>query len=161
MTRFRSLFAGVSLIVASAALAPPRTVATAHASAKAAPGRIVFSGGMLSRRIVLDNWNENLRVMLAASEIRVIPQDSLRERPRINVAMYWGLSWQIPRDAGDSTPSLSDGQRAQPGTFYPTFHGRDALWVFGPNGLMRSSTRVLQRDGLDVLATHGIPVVAK
>jgi hypothetical protein len=120
-------------------------------STMAAPHRIVFSGGPLRDVVVMEDWNENLRLMQSLGRVRTIPPGSLGTRPRIDVAMYWGPFARAARVPGDS------GVQIQRGEYYPKFRNQDALWVFGPIGRTPSSTREIDPAGIEILVGYGLP----
>lgn len=127
----------------------------------AAPQVIVFGGGPLRQRVVLNDWSENQRLMLAAGRVVRVPADSFRNRPRISVAMYWGSQWKDRTDLPDSVSIFSTLDGAQSGAFYPRVKGQPGLWVFGPAAASPGSTRILEREGMAILAKHGVPVDIK
>lgn len=110
----------------------------------AAPRRIVFSGGALSKDVVIDDAAVNMRFMGAISEGKYVSAVSLARRPRIDVALYW---------IDDKTP-----QRA---TFYPRMSGESAVWVFAPDGRVVPATRSVSREGLELLKKAGVPIVVR
>jgi hypothetical protein len=135
-------------------------VAVATAAKFAAPEVIVFGGGPLEQRVTLADWPENLRLMQATSTRIQISPESLRARPRMNVAMYWGSHWRgwTRTPLTDTVSSFDKLEGAQPGAFYPAHRGRKAIWVFGPTGTMPSSARSVSAPGLEILRRHGVPV---
>ena len=126
----------------------------------AAPEVIVFSGGPLKQRILLLDWNENHRLVLAAGELASRSLDSLRGRPRINVAMYWGTQWRGRTDLPDTVAVSAIWPGYQSGAFYPALGGKPAVWVFGPAGIAPASVRKITPEGLRILKTRGVPVAA-
>src|SRR3954469_26064737 len=127
----------------------------------AAPQVIVAGGGPLRQRVVLADWNENHRLMLATTEAAAIQIESLRQRPRIRVAMYWGLQWKGRLDLPDSVTLLAAPDGAQGVPFYPGFRGRPAVWLFGAYGVTPASARHVASEGLAILAKHQIPVAVE
>lgn len=149
-----------------AAFALPVVLATASASPLfasrfAAPEIIVAHGGPLKQRVVLPDFAENHRLMLATDEITRVDSKSLAERPRIRLAMYWGVEWRGRLDLPDSIGPMAAANGAQAGAFYPAFHGQPPFVVFGPYGAMPTSVRRITREGLQILAAHKIPTSAK
>jgi hypothetical protein len=131
------------------------------AAVLAAPQIIVAGGGPLRHRVVLADWNENQRLMLATTGAVPIQVNSLRQRPRIRVAMYWGPQWMGRLDLPDSVTLLEESNGAQSGAFYPALRGRPAVWLFGSYGVTPASARHVAGEGLAILAKHGIPVAVE
>jgi hypothetical protein len=127
----------------------------------AAPEVIVLNGGPLHRRVVLSDWAENQRLMLATGRNVPLFPDSLRQRPRINVAMYWGVQWRGRTDLPDSVAAGLIPNGLQPGVLYPAIHGKHAVWVFGGVGEARTSARMITSEGLQILTRRGVPVAVK
>src|ERR1700682_1177895 len=123
----------------------------------AAPRVILVYGGGLPRPVVLDDWNENLNLMVAmSSDASDVSKDSLVRRPSFRVAMFWGPVWdEYMRAGGD--PSALNPDQAQLGRFYPRTGTSDPLFTFdsipGPGALVRK----LLPKGVEILARHGIP----
>lgn len=131
------------------------------ASAFAAPQVIVASGGPLTRRLVLADFAENLRLMLAGEDISPVREASLRVRPRIRLAMYWGVQWKGRLDLPDSLSQIAGTEGVQAGAFYPAFRGQPALWQFGAYGATPARVRGVAPAGLAILAKHGIPITVE
>lgn len=138
-------------------MGPNRT----HAPSRlAAPGVIVFSGGPLTNPIVLSDWAENQRLMMAAVPA-MVSDSELAHRAKIDVAMYWGGEWSRFAVSPDSRALLRRMREAQPGAYYPAAHLRPAVWIFGPMGAMRSSRRHLGAEGVAILRAHHLPVAPR
>lgn len=124
----------------------------------AAPRVILVYGGGLPSQVVLDNWNENLDLMLAMSlqAPEEVSMDSLVRRPSFRVAMFWGPVWDEYIRAGGDPSSLNPDQ-AQLGRYYPRTGPSDPLFTFdsipGPGALVRK----LLPKGVEILARHGVP----
>jgi hypothetical protein len=149
--------AGISVVTAILAAGaawetPP------HDRSFAAPKVIVLGGEPLRHRVVLTDFDENLRLMLAATQVVPVSADSLAKRPRIRLVMYWGDQWSGRSDLPDSITTSLLANGAQPGAFYPAFRGRPALWKFGAVGRMPASMRWLSPEGVAILGNHGVPV---
>lgn len=123
----------------------------------AAPQVIVVNGGPLRQRVVLVDFEENMRLMLATTATASVQLASLRQRPRIPVAMYWGIEWMGKLDLPDSVGPIAATPGAQPGAFYPAFRGQPAIWLFGAYGVTPASARWVKGEGLAILAKHKIP----
>ena len=131
------------------------------ASAFAAPEIIVANGGPLTRRIVLSDFAENHRLMLADVEVPPVREASLRVRPRIRLAMYWGVHWKGRLDLPDSVSRIALLEGAQGGAFYPAFRGQPALLQFAASGAALGRARGVAPAGLAILAQHGIPITIR
>src|SRR3954453_8056923 len=131
-------------------------ISSPDATRFAAPEVIVATGGPLTRRVVLTDFDENRRLMLAATEIAPVQSATFRSRPRIRLAMYWGVQWQGKANLPDSVTPTAAANGAQTGAFYPGFRGEPAVWLFGAYGPMRASARHVTPDGLAILARHKI-----
>lgn len=148
----RSSLTRLSLLALLAAPAPSRV------PAMAAPEVIVFNGGPLQHRVTLSDFAENARLMQSTSQEVRTTSDSLRVRPRIRVAMYWGTQWRGRLDLPDSISAFAfDG--AQSGTLYPAWRGKPARWVFGSVWGAAGGTRAISAEGIALLRKHEIPVV--
>jgi hypothetical protein len=117
----------------------------------AAPNYILVTGPGLTHPILLSNWNENLALLLAVGGARRaigITAERLEERPRLDLAEFWGWSG-LPRPTRASkTPDH--------GHFYPA-HGRQlAVIVLMVNG--DTLPRLAPPTVLRILARHGIPL---
>jgi hypothetical protein len=124
----------------------------------AAPRVIVLGGGPLRHRVVLADFDENLRLMLAATEIVRVRADSLAKRPRIRLVMYWGDQWSGQSDLPDSIGTIPFRDGAQPGAFYPAWRGQPPLWEFGAFNKVSASMRWLSGEGIAILAKRGVLV---
>lgn len=128
------------------------------ASRFAAPQIIVANGGPLRQRVVLSDFTENHRLMLATTQSAMVQRESLVQRPRVRVAMYWGFQWKGRTDLPDSVDVLSAATGAQPGSFYPAARGQPAVWVFGASAGSPTSIRWITAEGLAILQRHKIPI---
>jgi hypothetical protein len=156
--------ASLSAIVHSTDLGATSHEASRKASRKAsraAPGVIVFAGGPLRKAIVLSNWTENQRLMMAAIQHVAVDDTALARRQKIEVTMYWGAMWSSFAATPDSLALLGRIREAQHGAYYPASHGEAAVWVYGPTGTMAKSTRLLTSDGIAILRAHLLPVAVK
>jgi len=123
----------------------------------AAPRLILVYGPPLAQPVVLDDWQENLTFMVAATEDAGLSADTLRGRPYFRLAFFWGQEWAAYVDAGKPLSALSPEQGNQAGSFYPAVGDAGPVLTFdsipGPGPL----TRRLEQAGVAVLARHGIP----
>jgi hypothetical protein len=123
----------------------------------AAPRLILVYGPPLAQPVVLDDWQENLTLMVAAAEDAGLSADKLRGRPYFRLAFFWGPEWTAYVDAGKPLSALRPEQGNQAGRFYPAVGDAGPVLTFdsipGPGPL----TRRLEPAGVAVLARHGIP----
>jgi len=123
----------------------------------AAPRLILVYGPPLAQPVVLDDWQENLTLMVAATEDAGLPADKLRGRPYFRLAFFWGQEWAAYVDAGKPVGALRPEQGNQAGRFYPAIGDAGPALTFdsipGPGPLIRR----LEQAGVAVLARHGIP----
>jgi len=127
-----------------------------NAHSKAAPGIIIVTGKPLTSRVILSDWNENHRLMMGLGRLVSMPEDSLRIRPSLNLAMYWGTRTYSP-GLRDTVPVAFSPFGSQRGTFYPATPGREPLWWFGPPLGARESMRIVGPEALAILRRRGIP----
>ncbi len=140
----RSVLVG-AIVAALAALVP------ALPASAAAPRLVMISGGSLSHPIILDDWDENLTLMTAASESAGLAALDLASRPSFQVAYFWGPTWADYVAAGNPIQALRPEDANQHGRFYPAFGSARPLLTF------EGSVRALSPEGVAVLARHGVP----
>lgn len=141
-----------------AAPASHLSAATASNSAsRAAPWAIVFSGPLLRNRVVLGDWDENHKLMSAASSPILVGSQALRDRPKISVSMFWGPDWQYLRRHPESLATLDTNRATQRGVFYPAHRERSALLVLDSVYGAAGHSSVMKADGLAILERHGVP----
>ncbi len=140
-----------AIAVALATFGLVGTAPAQHATVEAAPPYIMVSGPHLAKPVLLSNWSENLVLLTAAAASpRAKPIDlrSLRGRPRLDLALYWG--WPL-----DSPPPTKASDASAHGSFYPTYRGRPALIQMKVNG--EDYARIASPRVLKILAQHGVP----
>jgi hypothetical protein len=149
-------------ILVSAIVMVGSLAADVHA---AAPRLILVTGPMLKRPVLLESWDENMRLMLAVANPASVAAEALPNRPFHKVALFWGPEWAEYITKGRSVKALRPEQGNQHARFYPAVGSSPPLFVFedipGPLGegarkvgLVRS----VEQRGLDVLAKRGIRV---
>jgi hypothetical protein len=153
--------AGLLFILAFAGIGAVNHPDSRDAVSRAAPGVIVFTGGPLQKAIVLSDWNENQRLMLATARRVALADTTLARRLKIEVSMYWGATWSHYAATPDSLALLSRVREAQRGAYYPASRDQAAVWVFGPMGATASSTRLLGAEGVAILRAHHLPVAVE
>jgi hypothetical protein len=138
------------LVVALVTVAAISVLGVAQAEA-AAPNYIFVSGPGLARPVLLSDWRENLALFHAAA---VAPSPTaatvrgLRERPRLDLAHFWGWA-QVP-------PPTKPRQANQHGKFWPAHGSQPAVILratYGATGLRLATPKLLK-----ILQRHGIPV---
>jgi hypothetical protein len=117
----------------------------------AAPNYILVTGRGLSHPVLLADWKENMKILLAvanAPRARGRAVEGLAARPRFDLAEFWDWSGR-PRPA-------SPAQASQHGTFYPARGSRRALIVLTVQGV--TVPRFAPTFVLAALRRHGIPI---
>lgn len=142
-------------LAALAALAV--TLSTASVALAAAPRIMIVTGDDLSRPVVLDDWQENLAIMTAATN-RPLDRtgEDLDHRPSYRIGMFWGSDWNAYVEAGKDPGALHLDQANQLGRYYPPTRNHAAVFTFdaipGPGALIRR----LEPEGVAVFARHRI-----
>jgi hypothetical protein len=116
----------------------------------AAPNYILVSGPGLSHPVLLADWNENLRLLLAVGDAppaRGAALVGLRRRPRLDLAEFWAWSAR-PRPA-------SPARASQHSSFYPASGSKPAIVVMTVRGV--TGPRVASKQVLRILERHRIP----
>jgi hypothetical protein len=131
-----------AVVAAAAAL-----VAPAHA---AAPNYILVSGSRLAEPVVLDDWSENGRLLVAIGDGPRAKRAALRglaRRLRFDLAEFWGWS-------ANSRPT-DPRAASQHGLFYPAHGRKPAIFKVMVEGTR--VPRIASARALAILARHGIP----
>jgi hypothetical protein len=134
-------------LIAAVVIAAAVLVGTAQA---AAPNYILVSGRGLSHPVLLADWQENLKILLAVANSPRAQGQILRglsARPRFDLAEFWAWS-------GRPRPTRSS-QASQHGSFYPAHGSKVALIVVTVQGV--TVPRRVPSFVLGTLARHGIP----
>jgi hypothetical protein len=118
----------------------------------AAPRIIIIYGSLVPRKIMMTQWEENHRFMLAITETAGIDPKDLSRRPYVELAFFWGPDWVKYVSEGRSLDALTAVQANQHGRFYPAFYGAPPIVE-----LDRGNYRKIQPEGLKILATIGVP----
>jgi hypothetical protein len=124
-------------------------VLTTRAQA-AAPNYILVSGRGLAHPVLLADWQQNLKLLLAVADAPRATRltAGLSTRPRLDLAEFWAWS-------GRPRPT-SPAQASQHGSFYPAHGAKPALVVLTVQGI--SVPRVAPPFLLATFAGQGIPV---
>lgn len=122
---------------------------TLAASANAAaPRYILVSGPGLTRPVLMDDWQENGELLAALSHEPLAPRARLRDRPRYDLALFWGWT--------DAQRPVRPSDANQHGWFYPA-HGRlRAVVDLQVDG--RRVPRLALPSVLEILKRHGVPI---
>ncbi len=145
-----ALVAGVVLL----ALLPSTTPALA-----AAPRVMLVYGPPLTRSIILQDWDENLRLMQAVAEDAAATSQELKQRPFLSVALFWGMSWGQYLQQGKPLAVFRPERANQCARFYPAYGRAHPLWVFRSiPGPYASLIRRVSPAGIAILARYGVPV---
>ena len=121
----------------------------------AAPHIIVITGDSLSHPVVLSDWNQNNRFMASFVDGEIIKSENLKDRPYLEVSLFWGSEWQNYVKAGHSLSDLNPTRGNQQGRLYLATNRAPA--AVSLNGLF---ARKLNDDGISVLAQQGIHVAS-
>lgn len=152
MRGYRTHGLWICLVVLLVALARP------FPAAAAAPRILLISGPPLSWPVILDDWEENLRLMGAISDAATLQPEALEGRPYLHLAYFWGPEWDTYIQAGKPAAALRPEDGNQHGRFYPATGDQPAIVTFdvipGPGVPIRQITP----DGLAILQRHGVPV---
>jgi len=134
-------------LIASTAIA----LALAAPASAAAPNYILVSGPTLAHPILLGNWSENLRLLVAVGDsprARGTAISHLSARPRLDLAEFW--AW------GTRPPPTNPARASQHGSYYPARGARPAVIVLMVSGVdvpRRLSSRVRS-----IFLRHGVPL---
>jgi hypothetical protein len=144
----------VRLVVACALAA----LCLAPTAVAASPRIIMVTGLSLDNPIFLSDQLENLDLMLAfqegreIEEGRVVDPMELRDRPYLELWLYWGATQWEPYVSEGRLDELRREQANQYGRFYPAFGRRDAVMNLDVPGSRKATAKLLA-----ILARHGIP----
>lgn len=116
----------------------------------AAPNYILITGHGLAHPVLLADWQENLKLLLAvanAPQARGQAVAVLARRSRFDLAEFW--AW-----GGRQRPTRP-AQASQHGSFYPAHGSQPAVIVLTVQGI--TVPRLVPRFVLSTLARKGIP----
>jgi hypothetical protein len=126
-------------------------IAAATPASAAAPRYLIVTGPGVRSPVLLGNWMENLRLMLAAANAPVLAANQRAELPgrvRLRLALFWG--W--PARPKPRWPS----QANQFGWFYPASAGAPPAIVMVVGGVR--TPRLATWKWLTIFARHHVPV---
>jgi hypothetical protein len=119
-------------------------------AAAAAPNYILVSGPGLRHPVLLANWNENLRLLLAVANSRsagATLAKTLRRRRRLDLAEFWDWS-------GKPRPT-KPGDGNQHGSFYPAHGSLPPVIDITVDGM--ATPHLVSARVLKILRRHGVP----
>lgn len=112
------------------------------------PRYILVSGPGLTRPVLMADWQENGEFLAALSHEPLAPRARLRNRPRYDLALFWGWT--------DAQRPTSPSEANEHGWFYPA-HGRlRAVVDLRVGG--RRVPRLALPSVLEILKRHGVPI---
>jgi hypothetical protein len=128
----------------------------AETAAAAAPNVIIVQGDLLSGPIVLDDWDENLDLMLGLGEPQTEPAFDLRGRRKLEVSLFWAVGDYL--EAGVEPLQLLDTdfpltENHEIGTLYLGTESSSAILDY-------HGYRVVEPGAAEILSAHGVPLVA-
>jgi hypothetical protein len=144
----QGILGGSLLLSLSASLAPVRF---------AAPEIMIFHGRGLAKPVAIASWQENQTILVSGERRINVDQSAgrsvtpLRQRPYLEIALFWGTGWRQLAQSRGALDSLSPSRADQRGRYYPRHHGAAAQIVL--NGV----PRVLSDSALAILRRHGVP----
>lgn len=130
--------------------------------ALAAPEIILFHGSALSKPIITTGWEHNAVLMEAVTQVTSVSEDALKNRPFIDVAMFWGPDWYQYLVARKPVDVLKPEQANQHARIYPATATAPALFVFDDHGPFGQSVirtgraRAITANGLAMLKKVGV-----
>jgi hypothetical protein len=145
MTLARRSFVLLAALAAFSIAAPARA---------AAPHFIIVRGPELPKPILLEDWNENLDLLLASeNEGADVDPSTLSSRPYFDVVLLWGPTWTRAKIEAQGADEVVDP--GQSDRFYP------AVGDQGPVIAIRLGDRLGPREAgpttLAILAGNGVP----
>lgn len=144
--------------------APSRPAARSDAvPSVAAPAIVVVDGSLLSRRVILADVGENVRLFVQFSG--PLPpgdaeaaRESFRRRPHLDLWLFWGLKWYSAATDTASWAKLKPQDADEHARFYPARKGEEAIIELDGTHGVAPSVRRVSPEALSILKAHGIPV---
>ena len=131
----------------------------------AAPRLILVRGALLERPVLIEDWEDNARIIAAINSPVVAEVEALASRPFYEFALFWGSEWVQHMNEGRPVAGLKPEQANQRGRLYPAVGAAPALFMFADEpGPMQRGTRIMglvrsvEQEGLDVFAKYGLRV---
>ncbi len=140
-------------------------LASAASLNAAAPRLILISGPLLERPILIEDWDQNARIMAGINDRAVAQAEAPADRPFYELALFWGLEWVQYINDGRPLAALKPELASQHARFYPAVGTTPALVVFrdepgewGQNARRMGLLRSVEQMALDVFARYGLRV---
>jgi hypothetical protein len=158
-----ALIAAVSTTILGAG-APLDPAPATSPAAYAAPWAIIAHGRLLPQRVVIADWYENHRLMLASPAPGTSTASSaLSGRPSVDLALFWGPEWAHLEKTPAAAVDLRVEQANQRGRLYLATGEAPAILVLYGGSMIEALSgplmaRIVAPDGLKMLEAHGIPV---
>jgi hypothetical protein len=142
----------------------------------AAPRVILVSGPLLERPILIDDLDDNARIMASVNNRAVAASEAPTDRPYYEFALFWRVEWVHYINEGRPVAALKSEQATQHARFYPAVGTAPALFVYkdepgkNPRGddllaasLQRATqmiglVRSVEQMALDVFVRYGLRV---
>ena len=155
--RVRRSRISVAVVLGLAALV---LLATSTPAFAAAPRLVLVYGDRLTQPVVLDDWWENLALLLGDEQPEEVAD--LDGRPYLELALFWGRAWdQYVRD-GNPLAALRPEQANQRGRLY--LGTADLPPLLAINGVRLKTTpgpawsvRAVPAEAIEAFSRHGIP----
>jgi hypothetical protein len=96
----------------------------------AAPRLALVSGALLERPVLIQDWDDTMRIMAGINNRASAPSDALTGRPYYELALFWGMEWVQYVNDGRPVTALKPEQANQHARFYPAVGMAPALVVF-------------------------------
>jgi hypothetical protein len=135
-------------------LAALAAFAVAVPARAAAPNFIVVRGTQLPEPILLDDWNENLELLLASeNEGADVDPSTLSTRPYFDVVLLWGPTWTRAKIEAQGADKVVDPGRSD--RFYPAVGDQEPVIAIRLGD--RLGPRKAGPTTLAILARNGVP----
>jgi hypothetical protein len=131
----------------------------------AAPHIIIYYGVKLQKPIIIDEWEENHRLMSSLSEEGLVKPEEISSREYIELSLFSGPQWLKYKLDGGSASALRPEQGNQNGRLYmgtensqPILHleGRLPRYVGDDGGLMLSEHGIPTRTATSQSISHSL-----
>ena len=128
----------------------------------AAPSIILFHGSRLPKPVFVADFKQNAVLMAAVTQAVNVREDTLTQRPFVEVAMFWGPDWHQYVVDRKPLDVLKPEDANQHGRIYPATDDADALFVFNGNEAASNTVRRIglarwiDANGLSMLRTHSV-----
>ena len=131
----------------------------------AAPRLILVGGPLLERPVLIQDWDDTMRIMAGINDRAVAASEPPTDRPYYELALFWGMEWVQDINDGRPLAALKPEQANQHARFYPAVGTAPALVVFsdesgewGQNARRMGLVRSVEQMALDVFAKYQLRV---